>query len=517
MAQTLATTRQFISHTLRIVAFSDYRVQDISLLLEYVRSLEPPPDLLLYAGDDVERFQTNSRNFFEQLAACAVNGLCAVIGNDETEAEGEVQRRAIDFEKAVNRERAYIQGKKVYNVHETPLIVGEYVVIGNEGAGRDEEGRAFGAITYEETSIARHLGAAAKAVKGKRIILVSHTPPRGTLDLAFRMSPNGHHIGSVALQNFLLSRQDVSLVVCGHAHYCGAQSKKLGRSVVVNAASHDDVGALGRIAIIEIQKSKVSSVKWHFLWELTSIPEIGASRESLLKGAGIRTTRELADTSEQRIAVILNSGQAAAVRIRARALSLCKQELVLQKQLSLPKAKRAYLDLETDLGQKSIRLVGLHLEDENQSVAFYADTQQDEKQILSDMLQFVQTMPDLNVLSYSGSRFEKRVLLRRLAAYEMPISFAHSIRDIYSDIHASVAFPVTGLGLKEIAAYCGFKWRDSGMDGFKIGIICGSSGKLTKANKRMVIRYNEDDLLALKHVVFYLEKLSQHQALAAQA
>jgi len=332
----------------------------------------------------------------------------------------------------------------------------------NEGAGPDVEGQVFGAISYPEVSIARHLRAAAKAVKAKKIILVSHTPPRGTLDLALRFATNqaGHHIGSVALRQFLLSRQDVSLVVCGHAHYSGAQSKQLGRSLVVNAASHDDDGSPGRLAIIEMRAGKVMSVKWHVLWELSSISGIGAARESRLKDARIHTPRELGEASEERIAEILKSGESEAVRLRTRALSFCKEDIVLQDRLSLPIAKRAYLDIETDLRQKFIFLIGLHLEDENRSVAFYAETPRQEKQILSDMLQFVQTIDDLNILSYSGTRFDERMLIRRLTEHRLPTSFARSIRDIYFDIHACAAFPVQGLGLKDIAESCGFQWRD---------------------------------------------------------
>ena len=48
--------KPFDSDVLRILAFSDYRVQDISLLLQFVKSLQPPPNLILYGGDDTERF-----------------------------------------------------------------------------------------------------------------------------------------------------------------------------------------------------------------------------------------------------------------------------------------------------------------------------------------------------------------------------------------------------------------------------------------------------------------------------
>jgi len=52
------------------------------------------------------------------------------------------------------------------------------------------------------------------------------------------------------------------------------------------------------------------------------------------------------------------------------------------------------------------------------------------------------------------------------------------------------------------------------MDGFDAALLYGSS-KLPRAKKRILTRYNEDDLLAVKHVVLHLEKLSRHRALAA--
>ena len=119
---------------------------------------------------------------------------------------------------------------------------------------------ALGTVIYPEVSIARHLHRAAKSVTGKHLIVVSHAPPRGAVDLAIRFGTR--HIGSTALRNFLFKRRDVPLVICGHVHYCGARSDKLARSTIVNAASHDDPGAPGRVAVIELQSGKVLSVEW---------------------------------------------------------------------------------------------------------------------------------------------------------------------------------------------------------------------------------------------------------------
>jgi predicted RecB family nuclease len=151
-------------------------------------------------------------------------------------------------------------------------------------------------------------------------------------------------------------------------------------------------------------------------------------------------------------------------------------------------------------------LVGVHVEEENRTYSFYADTPKQEKRVLADMLDFLKSKPKLNLLSYSGCRVEQRMLDQRLAAYRLPRDVAESVRDIYFDIHACAAFPTQQLTLKEVAKYCGFEWRDSGMDGFAAAVLYGS-GKLTKARKRLLIRYNEDDLLALKCVVRHLDTL----------
>jgi uncharacterized protein YprB with RNaseH-like and TPR domain len=491
------------------VAFSDYRVQDIAALLDFLGGIHPVPDLLLYAGDDVGRFRKSSLNFFAQLAAISVHGLCAIIGNDTETAEEDRPKR-IRLVDEVRKARAYIRGRNVHNVHCSPVIIGDYAVIGNEGSIPDARIGPHGTVIYPEMSVARHLVKAKKAVAGKHVILLSHTPPKGALDLAVRFSTR--HIGSVAIRNFILESRDIPLVVCGHAHYSGAQSIELGHSIIVNAASHDDDGAPGRIATIEMRAGKVLSVNWHLLWELGSVPGIGNARAARLKAEGIHTVHQLAETAEQTIATAIKGARSEALCLRARAVSLCKQEIVQLGPLEVPTENRAYLDIETHIEGKFIWLIGLHVEDEDKTYPLYAASPQREKQILSDMLQLLTQRPNLNVLSYSGCRFEQNMLSRRLAAHGLPFHMAKSIRDIYFDIHSCMAFPTQGLKLKDIAKWCGFKWRQSEMDGFEAAILYGSSGKLTKANKRKVIRYNEDDLLALKHVLLHCTRLQKRGA-----
>jgi len=146
------------------------------------------------------------------------------------------------------------------------------------------------------------------------------------------------------------------------------------------------------------------------------------------------------------------------------------------------------MDIETDLNSTFIWLVGLHLEAENRTYSFYADTPEHEKQILSELIQFLTARRDLSLLSYSGCRIEERMLAQRLAAHGLANEIASSIRDLYFDIHSCFAFPTQALTLKEVAKSCGFTWRDSGMDGFAVAALYGRRGRLAKQRKQMVIR-----------------------------
>ncbi len=61
-------------------------------------------------------------------------------------------------------------------------------------------------------------------------VLVSHSPPKGVLDV----SSSGKSLGSMAEREAIL-RSKPKLVVCGHIHHCGGHSQQLGETLVVNA------------------------------------------------------------------------------------------------------------------------------------------------------------------------------------------------------------------------------------------------------------------------------------------
>ena len=186
---------------MKILAFSDWRVQNIEKLITYLENLEEKPDLVVYAGDDLERF--NYPTYKSLPKNLNKYGLCAIAGND-------------DFPYMMYA----IAGKNVYNIHEKPIHIDDFAFIGLEGATSE-----IGFLIKSEEEVKAHLNKMLNKVKSKNLIIVSHTPPFEILDFGIRFGSNC--IGSTALKEFIEQNSDrVKLVICGHVHSQGGMEEK---------------------------------------------------------------------------------------------------------------------------------------------------------------------------------------------------------------------------------------------------------------------------------------------------
>jgi Icc-related predicted phosphoesterase len=76
-------------------------------------------------------------------------------------------------------------------------------------------------------------------------ILISHSPPKGVLDL----SSDGRSLGSHAVRE-TVNKKKPGLVVCGHIHGSSGQTHRLGKITVINAGprgiihEYDDNGSM---------------------------------------------------------------------------------------------------------------------------------------------------------------------------------------------------------------------------------------------------------------------------------
>lgn len=144
------------------------------------------------------------------------------------------------------------------------MIVGNFAIVASPLFRHEPElnrGRLLYPLRLREAimnSWPRHLS-------GKRLIILSHTPPRGCLDLAVRYGRR--QIGDPMLRELLESSKTTLLCVCGHVHCCGGQVEKLGATTVINAASRDRPTDPGRVARIPIRRGRVvaEEICWYEL------------------------------------------------------------------------------------------------------------------------------------------------------------------------------------------------------------------------------------------------------------
>jgi Icc-related predicted phosphoesterase len=477
------------SGPLRLIAFSDYRVQDIQLLIEELSKLQPCPDLIVYAGDDISRFREEGKNLFEDLAKCSKYGICAVAGNDDSPGH-----------------QKHIRGRSVFDIHASPVALGDFAVLGVEGAPS-----APGFLLHTEKEISSHLARQKRVSQRKNLILVSHCPPEGCLDKSVRFSidKRPRSIGSRAVRKFVGANKYVRLVVCGHSHRCGGRHQRLNQALVVNAASHDRVGNVGRFAVITVGTNGNAKVEWREIVEVACIPGVKNRSAELLRAAGVRTAQDFADCEMSALAVALPCPSRPLEVLKARARALVEKRPVLITPLRLPPNPEIFLDIETDSagGYNFVWLIGLCIGRKGPYQAFFAETPADEHKILSAFLEFGAGQPTANFLVFSASKFEERVLNKRLSFHGFSTSACSKIVNVCQPFHQSVALPIDSESVKGVAEALGFRYRHPGLDGLGVALlyehdyIGAKNAVRRKAIKRKLLEYNEDDVRSLPFIL----------------
>lgn len=182
-------------------------------------------------------------NLFEELAQSAKYGMAAVIGNDDG-----------------TWARAWIRGKNVYELHNTLLRIGSFLFVGVEGS-TCIMGRSLEADVMLRLEFTRE-----RSRRDDKIVIISHSPPRGILDRAMRFGDEA--IGSIALRDFIENEPGAGLVICGHVHRCGGESERLNNSLIANVSSHDDPFSQANLmwltvepnGEVQVQKRKLPSL-----------------------------------------------------------------------------------------------------------------------------------------------------------------------------------------------------------------------------------------------------------------
>jgi len=321
---------------MRILAFSDWRVQPLGMITDIVRTEKP--DAILYAGDDLDRFVALNQSIFiktpnhilklkfpgfrpasiKQGKLLSLNfkklikqvqlpnndileklelPFYYVNGNDDPVLFAES-----GYHMRIHDGHFYKDGKD-YFISETTtgkITMKEKIHIPSDPfPGNTElnynEGFEEGIFTpinpnFGELNIQRNgesitiFGVECEFGLKNKVknepkkyadIFLSHLPPLGILDLSVRFGID--HIGSKELLTAIKKYQP-RLVICGHSHIWGGFTKKIGNTQVINVSSQDRDSSYGNYAII-------NTSDWSF--EIKSIRD-----NTLRKIRGTKTFRD---------------------------------------------------------------------------------------------------------------------------------------------------------------------------------------------------------------------------------
>jgi Icc-related predicted phosphoesterase len=331
---------------LRILFFSDWRIQSLELAEVLIQSVAPL-DVIVYGGDDVARFApppevpatmtvagriyfpesfippdkipdlllilseqlgqeprnfwpgrrltlrqvfalyrdlSPANNWLSKLSQYARYGVLGVIGNDCDPID-----------------RAVLHAQGVRDLHVEPTVIGNVGFLGIEGAIYNGVHNHIGFVLHDEAEVRGHLETLLQRLGAlpERLIIVSHTPPAGCrLDTGIRFGFD--RLVSEALKDFVLEYQP-ALVLCGHCHSRGGKSALLGSTLVVNAAS-DDTNPRGvHVALIKL--GKPPTLTWLTPPRGLVGPNIGPKRAATLTAFGITRIEEILESPVVRAAI----------------------------------------------------------------------------------------------------------------------------------------------------------------------------------------------------------------------
>jgi Icc-related predicted phosphoesterase len=492
----------------RILAFSDYRVQSLEELYDYISNLSPEPDVIVYAGDDVNRFDGKEKSLFEYFADLTSFGLYGVIGNDCSFKDKEI-----------------LSGDGVHDLHDDPVIAENFIFLGNEGGLKDFP---IGGTLYSEEEVTDHLEGQLREVKehleskglkidNYKLILVSHNPPFRVLDLAIRHGRE--NIGSKAIREFII-KNGIFLTVCGHVHLQGGKLDKLNKSTIINVASHDNPGSKGKIGIIDIIGDEIGVTFVEIPeWDEKSLYNLYSIRESTvkkLKAQGFKNIDDIIGTEFRDFISSTGLSQDSGKRVYLNAKAIDEGEPFLLKPLEFDERDVAYFDIELGGSEKDGTMIFLIscLHAEHKKVKhFFADinTLKEEKRVLIEFLKHLEESKIKKLYCYSRNKFDFRWLKKRIEAHDLQndATISHGLQliedgyDIFWIIKHHVVPPINNMKLKELGIAFGFKCRQyPEIDTHNIG---GFYYDYIETKDRIIAKkmfeYNEDDVLVIDHII----------------
>jgi len=200
-----------------------------------------------------------------------------------------------------------------------------------------------------------------------------------------------------------------------------------------------------------------------------------------------------------------NISQGLLREMQLRARSIVNSRIIQIAPFESPE-NPVYYDIETSLSCDKVWLIGLLIDGELYQL--YADDWSEEKRILETFIDILQRFPENTLVSYSGTRFDSRVLLNAMKRHKVNHE-PHMVEvDLCTQIRRSFIFPTRGYGLKELGSYLGYPFGNPSLDGRRVAEQYERHVKDGVPLDPRFIEYNGDDVKVLPYICGRLETVN---------
>ncbi len=257
--------------------------------------------------------------------------------------------------------------------------------------------------------------------------------------------------------------------------------------------------------------------------DISLVSGVGATTKEKLNTIGIRTVKDLAETTTDNLTTIKGIGNAKAEKYQTNAKALAEKRCIQLGRCSFPDNQtEIFLDLEgtgEQIGGEELiqmdYLIGVQIRNNGKTEykAFLAETTEKEEEMFKKFTNWLKEQEDYTI--YHWHHYELNHLKRLAERHRLPDGLENKLfsnmRDLYKDAVKTYAYPTYGGGLKHVAKYMGYNWRHkdiNAMESIAIYLNYSKNPEKHKQEMQKVIDYNEDDCKATMMVKDWLEQNS---------
>lgn len=247
-----------------------------------------------------------------------------------------------------------------------------------------------------------------------------------------------------------------------------------------------------------------------------------------LREQGLRTIQDIADMDVDRYLVpprkIPRMGKISLARMKERAQVLLAGKPVIRPGYRFPEVdQEIYFDIEDDPTRGVTYLFGLVIQDRHSPsryTYYLARAPEDEERTVKAFWEFIQSTD--RAVYYVYSHKERSTLKHLMDKYQLHAGTFEKYKacefDLYQDLIVEFSdWPTFSYGIKHIAKFIGFQWRD--LDPSGANSIAWYNDYLADPNDESllnrILEYNEDDCYAMAAIKRYFEHHALPNSVAA--